>query len=105
MITLEVLYGALLFFFLLKPQFIKKPSWFKFAVILFAGRMVLALLWLWFLVWGNFDLSRVIGVISGAVNGGLWGLSIICLLMGQVGSIAHLKEEAHSDAKKPADKK
>lgn len=105
MITLEVLYGALLFFFLLKPQFIKKTSWFKVAVILFAGRMVLALLWFWFLVWGNPGLSRVIGTISGAVNGGLWGLSIICLLMGQVGSITNLKKDAQSDSKKPANKK
>ena len=43
--------------------------------------------------------------IAGGVATVALGLSIICLLMGQVGSISHLKEETQSDAKKPADKK
>ena len=101
MISLEVLYAALLFFLLLKPQFVKKPLWFKFAVILFAARLALVLVWFWFTVWGHIGLTRVIGTISGAVNSGLFGLSIICLLVGQAGSITALQQEAKAEKAVP----
>ncbi len=102
-LLLVLLYGGFLFYLLVKPEKIKKAVWFKVAVVLYALPLVLDVLWVIFRAIPA--TAQSFSVIAGGVATVALGLSIICLLMGQVGSISHLKEETQSDAKKPADKK
>ena len=99
LVSLEVLYGALLFFLLLKPEWVKNATWFKLAVIVFAGNLALNVLWMIFDAIGG-DVARVFASLSGGISSALLGVSIFFLLLGQVGSVAGLKEKAKAEAKK-----
>lgn len=96
MISLEVLYAALLFFLLLKPQLIKNTTWFKLAVIAFAAALALDV------VWGIFrgirDTQLFFDAFGNGISQALLGVSIFFLLLGQVGAVS--KAEAKKETKK-----
>ena len=100
LVSLDVLVAAFLLFLMVKPELIKNQTWFKLAALAFALHLVAYALWVIFLSIGA--TKGVFGTISECVNKILLGLTIVCAVMGQVGSIANVAAEAKGATKAKA---